>query len=159
MCTSIMLAAITPDAFDSTKVLVSPRADNNVVHGTYFHRCQYAQLSVLLTAVYVCFSLAGARCSGSHGNARIEFDTDANARLIEELSEIESLVLDAAGLGETRRAAGLRQALESGVLKNAGWPRGVDIHPPTVILRISGVWEDSINHGLVYRFIVPTRPL
>ena len=154
-----MLAVIAPEQFKSSNLLFSPRSDNNVVRGTYFYRLQYAHHASTLSGVFILFSLRGRRDAAAFGNGIVDFPLPDNAQTATVVTRLERSVLEALNLKGTAPVLGIAAALESETLRSVvcstDMPRPVNY----LILRISGVWEDATSHGLVYRFIVPSRPL
>lgn len=159
-----MLAAITPNQFDLSSVIISPRSDNNVIHGTYFYRYQYAHCSCMLSGVYLVVNIEGLRNTEIETHpprqavSQLAFDPTQNQQLIDQISKLEKSLLELVGVHSNIEALqGITGALQSGVLRNVS---GIlSEKPGSLILRISGVWEDAAQYGLVYRFIIPSRPL
>lgn len=159
-----MLAAIAPVQFQPSSVIVSLRSDNNVVHGTYFHRYQYSHGHAVLSGVYLVVNLKGIQSSDMDGHtsrhlaSRIDFDTTQNKALIQDLAALEETLLKLVCVDPVVQTThGLADVLRSGVLRNVSGDLGTK--QASLILRVSGVWEDASKYGLVYRFIVPSHPL
>ena len=155
-----MLAVIAPEQFKPSNLLFSPRSDNNVVRGTFFYRLQYAHHAATLSGVFVIFSLKGCRRDTSaFGKGTLEFSLIENTSTAAVIADIESNILTSLNLKSTTPVFGIATALESETLRSVvcatDMPRNVNY----LVLRISGVWEDATNHGLVYRFMIPSRPL
>lgn len=155
-----MLAVIAPEQFKSAKLMFSPRSDNNVVRGTFFYRLQYAHSAATLSGLFVLFSLKGGRRdAAAFGKGTVDFPLSDNAHTAAVITQLESSVLASLNLKGTAPVPSIANALESEILRSVvcsiDIPRSVNY----LVLRISGVWEDTTNHGLVYRFMVPSRPL
>ena len=155
-----MIAVISPEQFDTANLLFSPISDNNVVRGTFFYRLQYAHSAATLSGVFVIFPLKGGRRDTTgFGKGTVDFPLSDNPGTVTSLKQIELSVLASLGLRSTLPVLGLATALETETLRGVVCSTQVPRNANYLVLRISGVWEDAMNHGLVYRFMVPSRPL
>lgn len=154
-----MLAAIAPTQLQPNSICFSPRTDNNVVRGTYFYRCLYSQESVMTSGVFIAIPLRNATINTT-GKGFISFNIGENTEAVRTICNLEKTLLNRLDLVSTVRVDSLGSAARSGVIRNivfSGQPR---LGPSSiVVIRVSGVWEDDVGHGLVYRFIVPNRLL
>ena len=154
-----MIAAISPAQLKSRSICYSPRTDNNVVRGTYFYRCLYSQEAAMTTGVFIVIPFRNANVVAS-GKGFVSFSIRENADCIKTICDIEKTLLDRLGLTSTQRVESLSSAARSGIIRNVVLPNQTSlVGPTTMILRVSGIWEDDAGHGLVYRFIVPSHPL
>lgn len=154
-----MIAAITPAQLKSQSICYSPRTDNNVVRGTYFYRCLYSQVSTMTTGVFIVIPLRNATITTA-GKGFISFSIRENADCIKAICDIEKTLMNRLGLTSTRRIESLSSAARSGIIRNIAPPNHTSsTGHTTMVLRVSGIWEDDGGHGLVYRFIVPSHPL
>ena len=155
-----MLAVIAPEQFKSANLMFSPRSDNNVVRGTFFYRLQYAHSAATLSGLFVLFSLKGGRRDATaFGKGTVDFSLSENTHTAAVITQLERSVLASLDLKDTAPVLGIASALESETLRSVVCSTDMPKIVNYLVLRISGVWEDTTNHGLVYRFMVPTRPL
>lgn len=154
-----MLAAINPTQLHSNSICFSPRTDNNVVRGTYFYRCLYSQESIMTSGVFIAIPLRNTTVNTT-GKGFISFNIGENAEAVQAICNIEKTLLNRLDLRSTVRVESLGVAARSGVIRNIVYSGQHQLGPSAIIvIRVSGVWEDDIGHGLVYRFIVPSHPL
>ena len=93
------------------------------------------------------------------GKGSVEFPLSDNAHTAAVIAKLESSVLAALNLKGTTPILGIANAFESETLRSVVCSTDMPKIVTQLVLRISGVWEDATSHGLVYRFMLPTRPL
>jgi hypothetical protein len=155
-----MLAVIAPEQFEPANLLFSPRSDNNVVRGTFFYRIQYAHSASTLAGVFILFSLRGGRRdTAAFGKETVDFPLSDNVETVTVIKQLERSVIASLDLKTTVPVLGIATALDSQTLRSVVCSTDMPKSVNYLVLRISGVWEDATNHGLVYRFMIPSRPL
>ena len=93
------------------------------------------------------------------GKGTVDFPLPDNAQTATVITQLERSVLASLNLKTTAPVLGIATALESQTLRSVVCSTDMPKSVNYLVLRISGVWEDATSHGLVYRFMIPSRPL
>jgi hypothetical protein len=113
----------------------------------------------MISGVFIAIPLRNATVNTT-GKGFISFNIGENAEAVHAICNLEKTLLNKLGIASTVRVESLGSAARSGVIRNIMYSGQPQIGSSAIIvIRVSGVWEDDVGHGLVYRFIVPSRPL
>ena len=133
-------------------VLYGDKVRNTVIENSMFTRLAYSTPDVHFNGLCIRMDIADGVISEHYSKHKCTFPSYPNSLMIRSLVSIERRILESYSLSCSSPKAmvtNLRDHLMSGMIKIFTYEKKIG----TIILKISGIWEDETSYGITYKFI------
>ena len=156
-----MFVAVTPDQYDPTAIMFSEKTKNNVLVGGDFYRIYYSDQESTHNGLYVFITLEKVVIERYFNKIKCCFAPRNNYDTIRNIKNLErSIISKVLGMGRRSPVYRIEEQLNNDYIKlySEKDPRyGAAAHVQ-LLLKISGVWSNTKEYGITFRFFF-TRPL
>ena len=129
-------------------IIYGDKVRNTVIENSLFTRLAYSTPGVHFNGICIRMNIAGGTISEHYNKHKCTFPSYPNSQMIRSLMSIERRILESYSSHKIM-VTNLRDHLMSGMIKIFTYEKVVG----TVILKISGIWEDESSYGITYKFI------
>ncbi len=147
----------TLDQFSSHSVYFADPIKNTVIPNSNFIRIYYSNKNFTLNGIYILINLFNTTTEKYYNKYKCQFSPSDNSEVISQLCHIENIILLKNTIPNKSPQCILSQQLRSGFMKvfadnDSNFPSNMKF-----ILKISGLWENSSEYGITYKFIPVTN--
>lgn len=151
-----MLLIIDKDDFNHNKICFGEKTKNNIMENSYFYNVTYEDILFSIHHLYIKYSLNDIRIDKYFNKYKLNIsNNDTNNELKTQLCNMEQNILNLFSNKKTHSLT-LRQQLYNNnvkcmsnkVLNNTQYSK-ID-----VIIKISGIWENNNEIGVIYKLII-----
>ena len=121
---------------------------NTVMVDGIYTRILYSSPSVVLNGIYISFTFKDVECEKYYNKFKLNFDISKNETSINAIKNIEELILKKYNSTKTPQFK-LGEQLNCGNIKLFN---SFNTKQLTMLLKISGIWENANNYGLTFKF-------
>ena len=142
-----MNIAVKIKDFDNKNLYYCDPIKNNIMNDASFIRILYSNSFFTLNGVYIYMKLLDISCEKHYNKYKINYNNKKNISQIEGLKKIEQEILDKYQ-SYKQPSFKIQEQFDSYYIKL--------FHPISeknisLILKISGIWENNTNYGLTYK--------
>jgi hypothetical protein len=124
---------------------------NNIMNEGNFIRILYSNSKFTLNGIYLLFSLNDISCEKYYNKYKCIFNINTHKNLIEQIKIIEDGLLNKIEFKHKIPQYKIHEQLKNGYIKIF---QEINLKQSTdFILKISGIWENTSNYGVTYKFI------
>jgi len=142
--------------YSSINIFFSEIIKNNIHEDNYFIKPLYSNNEFILNTLFLNFTLFTITTEKYFNNKTIIFNINVNSNIISELINIENEILKKVNINNKIPTYKLKQQIESGTLKfyDQNNTFGTNNNNENIIIKISGIWVNSIEYGIKYKFLL-----
>jgi len=137
--------------YDIKNVYYSEPIKNNIMINSNFIRILYSTHNIVFNGIYLLIQLYDIRCDKYYNKYSCSFNPDIHKQLIEKLRKIEYDLLNIIKISNKKAYYKINEQLNNGYIKLFEYISNKAVN--NFILKISGIWENTTNYGLTYKFI------
>lgn len=145
-----MILVKTIDQYDDKSLFFCEPVKNNIINESNFIRILYSTPNIVINGIYILINLYDIASEKYYNKYKCNFNILNNKYIIDKLKIIEEDILKKYKTSKLPIYM-IYEQLKSGYIKIM-----TDVgnkQSSTFILKISGIWETSLNYGLTYKFI------
>jgi len=143
-----MFLLLRPNQVVQEHVIYGDKVRNTVIENSLFTRLAYSTPGVHFNGLCIRMDIVGGVISDHYNKHKCTFPSYPNSQMIRSLISIERRTLESYSSPKIM-VTNLRDHLMSGMIKIFTYEKNVG----TIILKISGIWEDESSYGITYKFI------
>ena len=143
----------TLDQYNTDAVFFADPIKNTVIPNSNFIRIYYSNTNLTLNGIYILIELNNTTTEEYYNKYKCTFSPNDNTHIISQLSNIETNILMKNTIPYKTPQNVLTMQLNTGIMKifadhDSKFPSNMKF-----ILKISGLWENSDQYGITYKFI------
>lgn len=142
----------TIDQYDENNIYFCEAIKNNIMNEGSFIRILYSTYQFVINGIYLYISLNDITIEKFYNKYKYNFNINLNKELINKLKIIEENVLKKIIINNKIPQYKIYEQIKNGNIKVFCENNNTKINNQ-FILKISGIWETSVNYGLTYKFI------
>jgi hypothetical protein len=146
-----MILVKTISQYNENNIFFCDPVNNNIIQDGKFVKILYSTHNITLNGIYLLVTLNDVKCEKHYLKYKCTFNVDNHKEIINSLKNIEEQILNKYKIKNKTPLFKIDEQLQSGVLKL--FDDIVNSTTCSFILKISGVWETTINYGITYKFI------
>jgi hypothetical protein len=143
-----MILVTSFNQFNDFYIYFCDSIKNTVMVDGIYTRILYSSPSVVLNGIYISFTFKDVECEKYYNKFKLNFDTIKNESSINSIKNIEELILKKYNSTKTPQFK-LCDQLNCGNIKLFN---SFNTKQLTMLLKISGIWENANNYGLTFKF-------
>ena len=151
-----MNIVIDIDEFNKDHIFLQEPVKNNIIDDSKFIRIIYSNNIFYVNTLYISFNLHIIQIENYFNKHKFVFNVTQNTKQINQLKYIEESILDKVFISNKKPVFRLYEQLNSGNLKL--FKENIKIHKINTtndfIIKISGIWENEYEYGIIYKFVV-----
>lgn len=137
--------------FEINHVFFQAPITNTIMTDSDFIRLIYSNELCILTGVCLEFTLNISYIDKSFNKYKCLFNASANSETLNTLNKIEYSILNKLQIKNKKPTLRIQEQLKNGFIKvlhiNNNTPGNT-----TFVIKISGIWENTTEYGLTYKF-------
>lgn len=141
----------SPENFNSNYIYFNEPIQNTIISESRFIRILYSTPNITFNGINILLKINIDSVDKQYNKNIIYYNTDKNTEVINNIKNIEHTILKKFCSDKTP-TYNLESQVNTGVLKlfseSNDKKKNIDI-----ILKISGLWEDSVSYGITYKFL------
>lgn len=141
----------SPENFNSNYIYFNEPIQNTIISESRFIRILYSTPNITFNGINILLKINIDSVDKQYNKNIIYYNTDKNTEVINNIKNIEHTILKKFCSDKTP-TYNLESQVNTGVLKlfseSNDKKKNIDI-----ILKISGLWEDSTSYGITYKFL------
>ena len=141
----------TISQYNIKNVYYSEPLTNTVMDNSKFFRIIYSTPFMTLNSIYIKINIVGHVTDRYFNKVKYIFDTVKNKGIIDSLVKIEKSILEKNN-NNTQPVYKIAEQLKLGYIKIFDSTDVKDFVQQTT-LKISGIWENEMSHGITYKFM------
>lgn len=146
----------TLEQYNDQSVFFADPIKNTVIPNSNFIRIHYSDKNLTLNGIYLLIDLYNTRTERYYNKYKCQFSISDNSKIITELSNIEKNILIKNTIPNKSPQCILTQQLNAGYMKLFADSNSNFNNNMKFILKISGLWENTDEYGITYKFIPVT---
>jgi hypothetical protein len=136
--------------FDHNNLFFCEPIKNNIIDEGNFIRILYSTPNMVLNGIYLLVVFNSIICEKYYNKYKCSFLVNTNTDIVENIKKIEEDILNKYTIDNKIPQFKIYEQLKNGNIKIFNdFGKTND----TFILKISGIWENTVNYGLTYKFI------
>lgn len=135
--------------FNENNIFFYEPIKNNILDEASFIKIIYSNNNVSLNGIYLLVNFKNIICEKYYNKYKINFNIKNNKKLIDDLKNIEEEILKKYNINKLPQFK-LYELLNNGNIKILNEIKNDECN---LVLKISGLWENSINYGLTFKFL------
>ena len=143
----------TIDQYDENNIYFCEAIKNNIMNEGSFIRILYSTYQFVINGIYLYVSLNDITIEKFYNKYKYNFNINLNKDLINKLKIIEENVLKKIIINNKIPQFKIYEQIKNGNIKVFCDNNNNTKINKQFILKISGIWETSLNYGLTYKFI------
>lgn len=139
--------------YDDKCIFFCETIKNNIINEGNFIRILYSTPFVTLNGIYLLMNLNDVSCEKYYNKYKCNFNCNTNKEIIDKIKIIEEKIIKKCEIKDKIPQYKIYDQIKNGIIKTIN---DIEINSGmqcSFILKISGIWETSINYGLTYKFI------
>ena len=142
--------------FNLNCVHFGEKQKNTVIWNSFFIKLIYSIPEISLNGIFLFINLKQKQISKDYNKYKIQFNVNDNRDLVQRIELIEKTILHKINIiGKTPRLS-IYEQFKNGHLKlnlNHDYFNQDDL----CILKLSGVWENSTEYGITFKYFLSSR--
>ena len=149
-----MIIALNQEQYNKDYILFSEQTKNNILSNGHFYRIFYSPATFCLNGIHVFFNLNDVYLESYFNKIKCTFDRTNNNPVIEFIKNVERDILAVSPNEDKTPVYRIDEQLSQGFIKIFSDDEYKKMRAANVqiLLKISGVWTDSTNYGITFRF-------
>lgn len=156
-----MILTIKHNLFNINNTQFGPKSKNNIIESSDYYNIFYSDSLITLTNIYISIPILNIKLQYYFEKINIIFNKNENKNLLKNLVNIEKNILQkfASQFKNNQTpvfkiANNLNNELLKCVKKNRNHNYNLSQSKyETINVKISGIWKDAKNYGLIYKFL------
>jgi hypothetical protein len=151
---SIMNVIIKENQFNISNVYYTEPIQNIIMDNSQFIKIVYSTQDVTLSGIYLLLELKNISTEKYFKKIKISYDINVNKSILHKLYEIENQLLNKYNIKDKIKRKIIYDTFNNGVIKI--FPNNendVINNNSSIILKISGIWENATEYGLTYKLL------
>jgi hypothetical protein len=151
---SIMNVIIKENQFNISNVYYTEPIQNIIMDNSQFIKIVYSTQDVTLSGIYLLVELKNISKEKYFKKIKISYDINVNKSILHKLYEIENQLLNKYNIKDKIKRKIIYDTFNNGVIKI--FPNNendVINNNSSIILKISGIWENATEYGLTYKLL------
>ena len=151
-----MLIALEPKQYKPNSIIFSDRVKNNILSNAYFYRLYYCDDHFTTNGLYIHFTLKNVKIEKYFNKIKCIFNKDKNTTIVNFLKNIEMYILQCLPNYMNKHLIyQIDEQLTQNFIKIfSNTECSTILKNIDILLKISGIWENSGEYGLTFRFYV-----
>ena len=141
----------SPENFNSNYIYFNEPIQNTIISESRFIRILYSTPNITFNGINILLKINIDSVDKQYNKNIIYYNVDKNTEVINNIKNIEHTILEKFCSDKTP-TYNLESQVNTGILKlfseSNDKKKNIDI-----ILKISGLWEDSASYGITYKFL------
>jgi len=137
--------------FDDKNIYYCDPIKNNVINDGSFIRIIYSTPLFALHGIYLLIPLKDIVIENYYNKYKCSFQVDAHRGLIEQIQQIEESILKHANIKNKLPQYKVYEQFKNGNIKI--FSDALTAENNLFMLKISGIWENTLYYGLTYKFL------
>lgn len=141
----------SPENFNSNYIYFNEPIQNTIISESRFIRILYSTPNITFNGINILLKINIDSVDKQYNKNIIYYNVDKNTEVINNIKNIEHTILEKFCSDKTP-TYNLESQVNTGILKlfseSNDKKKNID-----VILKISGLWEDSASYGITYKFL------
>ena len=147
-----MNLTIDIDEFNDNNIIFMEPVKNTVMDDSNFIRILYSNSLFTLSGIFIKIKLNLINMDKYFNKFKCSFEISKNKYIIDNLSLIESKILEKININKKIPCKKIQEQLNSGNIKLFTEMISNTI-PELFIIKISGIWETEFEYGITYKFM------
>jgi hypothetical protein len=128
---------------------------NNIIENSKFIKVMYSDSNIILNGIYLNISLKKCKTEAYYNKIKCSFDLKENIHILQHMKTIEEQILRKINILDKKPLFLLQNQVYNQSLKLINNQIQINKYYEQIhfILKISGIWEDSTQYGLTFKFI------
>lgn len=149
-----MLLALECHQYNKDFILFSEKTKNNILSNGDFYRIFYSPSHFTTTGIFIQFNLKSAHLESYFNKVKCTFDLSLNKNIIDFIRNLENDILAIVPTKDKNKVCRIDEQLSQGFIKIFSYDeyKKASYNDINILLKISGVWSDSISYGVTFRF-------
>jgi hypothetical protein len=139
------------DQYDENYVYFCEPIKNTIMNEGTFIRILYSTNTMVLNGIYLLIQLNDMTLEKYYNKIKYIFNIVTHKEIIEKIRKIEENVLKKANVFNKSPVFKIYEQLQNGCIKM--FSDTIPKNNGTIILKISGIWENNNNYGLTFKFM------
>jgi len=151
-----MLIALAPKQYNQNAIIFSDRVKNNILNDAHFYRLYYSDEHFTTNGLHIYFTLNNIKIEKYFNKIKCNFDKYKNVNIVHFLKKLEVTILQCLPTHTNKNLIyQIEEQLNNNFIKIFSNTeclttfKNIDI-----LLKISGIWENSGEYGITFRFYV-----
>ena len=146
-----MNLAITTNQFNINNVFFQEAIKNTIMTDSNFIRIVYSDALMMLNGICLEFTLPIIYIDKSFNKYKCLFNVSANSETLNTLNKIEYSILNKLQIKNKKPTLRIQEQLKNGFIKVLHITNNTPGNT-TFVIKISGIWENTTEYGLTYKF-------
>lgn len=149
-----MIIALNKEQYNKDYILFSDKTKNNILSNGHFYRIFYSPPTFCMNGIHVYFNMKDIYLESYFNKVKCTFDKTKNCDAISLVKNIEKNILAVSPNEDKTPVFRIDEQLSQGFIKifsDNAWEK-TSVADIQILLKISGVWTDSTNYGITFRF-------
>ena len=151
-----MLLTLNTTQYDKRYIMFSEKTKNNILSGD-FYRIYYTDPCVTTNGLFLSFSLKNVKIEKYFNKIKCSFDKVSNRKIITFIKHLERNLLELSPVNKTKSPIyRIEEQINQYYIKifsDGDCPVFTNkVDNINILLKISGIWTDSTNYGITFRF-------
>ena len=143
------------DQFDENDVYFCEPIKNTVMINANFIRIFYSNQLFTLNGIYLCIPIYDFHVEKYYNKYKCMFNGSVYAKIIQKIKQIEEFILNKLNIKNKIAQYKIYNQLKSNFLKV--FQENQINSDSTILLKISGIWENASHYGITHKFICGTQ--
>lgn len=149
-----MIIALNKEQYNKDYILFSDKTKNNILSNGHFYRIFYSPPTFCMNGIHVYFNMKDIYLESYFNKVKCTFDKTKNSAAISFVKNIEKNILVVSPNEGKTPVFRIDEQLSQSFIKifsDNAWEK-TSVSNIQILLKISGVWTDSTNYGITFRF-------
>ena len=149
-----MNVVIKEDQLNISNVYYTEPIQNIIMDNSQFIKIVYSTEDITLNGIYLLVELKHITKERYFKKIKISYDVNVNKSMLHKIYEIENQLLNKYNITHKIQKKIIYDTLSNGVIKMFPNNESDVINSNnTIILKISGIWENATEYGLTYKLL------
>ena len=152
-----MNLVLSTNQYNIENVFFGEKTKNTIIWNSLFIKVFYSTEVISLNGIYLLLEFKNKLISKDYNKYKISFDTKQNIDIIHRIEQIEKSILHKINIVNKTPKLSVYDQCCLGYLKlfhSGDITR--DLH---LVLKISGIWENSSEYGITYKFYLMKKSI
>lgn len=138
--------------YNNKHVYFTKRVENTVLNNSYFSKIIYSDQNVMLNGVFFYIPFVNFTIEKYENKQKCIFDIKTNKIILDYLINIESFILNKYSCEKNKKYL-MKEQIEKKFIRIYNDTYNSAKKCNNIILKISGIWENSNEIGITFKFL------
>jgi hypothetical protein len=153
-----MFLVLQYNNFHYNHIKIGKKTNNNVMKNSDFYNITFSNSMVVLNKLFLHFPLTILNSQNYFNKIKINFNPNKNIDFIKHLVNIEEIIcnkfIKESNIKNITPIYNIKNLLTTNTIKCFKINEQRKLNKTQIFIKISGIWCDSKNFGLIYKFLI-----